>query len=449
MSEWCTKQIKDLGRVVTGKTPPTNNPEYFDGDKLFVSPKDLGWDQFYVKETETHISTKALEKFRNQVIPKNAVMFTSLSFAFGKIGIASEPSLTNQQINSVIVNEQNCFRFVYYLLRVYRPIIFSYNSGIDTPIVPKSVFESIKVKTPDKVLQRKIAAILSAYDDLIENNKRRIVLLEKMAEEIYREWFVRMRFPRHEKVKFEKGVPEGWAKVSLSNLGKYLNGYAFKQSDWYAEGTPIIKIKEMTSGVSPDTPRNTGESIDKKYHFSDEDIIFSWSATLLVKIWDQGPGLLNQHLFKVTPSKNIPKSFLYFSIKFSLEMFESLTTGATMKHIKRKELDFVKVNLPPREILDQFDSIVFGMLKNKLNLSKSNRLLIEVRDKLSGRLISGKLSVEGLDIQFPPSMIELTSFDEHAKPKRALLDVLKDIKINAPKDFSENLDAYLNGEKYI
>src|SRR5262245_52525926 len=111
MTNWRTKQIRNLGRVVTGKTPPKIEPHYFDGDELFVSPKDLDWDQLYVTETETRVSSKALEKFKNQVIPKNSVMFTSLSFGFGKMGIASRALLTNQQINSVVVNKENDFRF--------------------------------------------------------------------------------------------------------------------------------------------------------------------------------------------------------------------------------------------------------------------------------------------------------------------------------------------------
>ena len=148
MTKWSNKQIKELGRVVTGKTPPKNETHYFDGDELFVSPKDLNWNCLYVTQTETRVSSKALNRFRNQVILKNAVMFTSLSFGFGKMGIASRPSLTNQQINSVIVNEQNDFHFVYYLLKACTPYIFAYNSGIDTPIVPKSVFERIQLKCP-------------------------------------------------------------------------------------------------------------------------------------------------------------------------------------------------------------------------------------------------------------------------------------------------------------
>lgn len=406
MSGWNVIPIKQLGRVVTGKTPPTGSQEYYGGDELFVSPKDLTRDSCFVSETETKITTRALEKFKGQVIPKNSVMFTSLSFAFGKMGITTRPCITNQQINTVVPNGEHNYRFVYYLLRTYEPIIFSYNSGIDTPIVPKSVFEKIEVRCPDLALQEKIAAVLSAYDDLIENNRRRIELLEQMAEELYREWFVRFRFPGYQQAKFEKGLPVDWKRTGLGSLGTYLNGYAFKPSDLSLAGIPVIKIKEINGGVTAETPRNSGESIAKKYHFDDGAIIFSWSATLAVKIWDQGPGLLNQHLFKVAPVDGIPSSFLYLSIKFCLPIFDSLTTGSTMKHIKRKELDAVKVGLPGKAILEEFDRSASPLLQEKLKLSKANQLLVEARNQLLTRLISGKLPVDQLDIQFPPSMRE-------------------------------------------
>ncbi|MGQ3322096.1 restriction endonuclease subunit S [Pseudomonas brassicacearum subsp. neoaurantiaca] len=406
MIGWNVIPIKKLGRVVTGKTPPTGSQEYYGGDELFVSPKDLTRDSCFVYETETKITSRALEKFKGQVIPKNSVMFTSLSFAFGKMGITSRPCITNQQISTVVANEEHNYRFVYYLLRTYESIIFSYNSGIDTPIVPKSVFEKIQVRCPNLDLQEKIAAVLSAYDDLIDNNRRRIELLERMAEELYREWFVRFRFPGYQQTKFEKGVPVGWKQTGLGSLGTYLNGYAFKPSDLSLDGIPVIKIKEINGGVTAETPRNSGESIAKKYHFDDGAIIFSWSATLAVKVWDQGTGLLNQHLFKVTPTEGVPSSFLYLSIKFCLPIFDSLTTGSTMKHIKRKELDAVKIGLPGKTILEEFDRSASTLLREKLKLSKANQLLVEARNQLLTRLISGKLPVDQLDIQFPSSMRE-------------------------------------------
>jgi type I restriction enzyme S subunit len=409
MSGWNVIPIKQVGRVVTGKTPPTGSAEYYGGDELFVSPKDLTRDSCFVSNTETKITTRALEKFRGQVVPKNSVMFTSLSFAFGKMGITTRPCITNQQINTVIPNEKHNYRFVYYLLRTYERIIFSYNSGIDTPIVPKSVFEKIEIRCPGLALQEKIAAVLSTYDDLIDINRRRIELLERMAEELYREWFVRFRFPGSQHARFEKGMPVDWKQTGLGSLGIYLNGYAFKPSDLTLDGIPVIKIKEINGGVTADTPRNSGESIAKKYHFDDGAIIFSWSATLAVKVWDQGPGLLNQHLFKVSPAEGVPSSFLYLSIKFCLPIFDSLTTGSTMKHIKRKELDAVKIRLPDKAMLEEFDKSASTLLQNKLKLSKTNQLLIEARNQLLPRLISGKLPVDQLDLQFPPSMREATA----------------------------------------
>ena len=293
-------------------------------------------------------------------------------------------------------------KFVYYFLK---STDFSFlNSGSAQPSLNRNILHAIKVVIPPLETQKKIAAILSAYDDLIENNKRRIALLEKMAEEIYREWFVRFRFPGWQNTEFEKGIPKDWKISTLGNSGNYINGYAFKPTDWFSEGLPIIKIKELTSVISENTPRNQGEDISQKYFIDDGDLIFSWSATLLVQIWNQGRGILNQHLFKIEPKKDIPRDFLYFAILFALPIFESLTTGATMKHIKRKELHMVKLPIPDQITLSKFEEKVQPITNHILILHKKNRLLEQTKNSLLPRLISGKLSVEELDIAFPPSM---------------------------------------------
>lgn len=297
-------------------------------------------------------------------------------------------------------------RFIYYFLQTLH--LENFDVGSSNPTLNRNHLHKIRVLFP-KEQQKKIAAVLSAYDDLIENNRRRIEFLERMAEELYREWFVRFRFPGYQQAKSEKGLPVEWKRTGLGSLGTYLNGYAFKPSDLSLTGIPVIKIKEINGGVTAETPRNSGESVAKKYHFDDGAIIFSWSATLAVKVWDQGPGLLNQHLFKVEPAEGIPSSFLYFSIKFCLPIFDSLTTGSTMKHIKRKELDAVKIGLPGKAILEEFDRSASTLLQKKLKLSKANQLLVEVRNQLLTRLISGKLPIDQLDIQSPPSMHEATA----------------------------------------
>src|SRR5699024_8230052 len=157
---------------------------------------------------------------------------------------------------------------------------------------------NLKINLPPLKTQRKIASILSAYDDLIENNLKRIKLLEEQAQQTYEEWFVRFKFPGHEEVVFdeETGLPEGWEKKKLSEMADFLNGYAFKPKDSGEKGMPIIKIKEMRNGLNNTSPRNLGDKVPEKYLVERGDILFSWSGTLMVTLWNFERGLLNQHL---------------------------------------------------------------------------------------------------------------------------------------------------------
>ncbi len=412
MTDWEMKQIKNLGRIVTGKTPPTNNLEYFGGDELFVSPKDLDWNSHYITETETRITSKALEKFKNQVIPRNTVMFTSLSFAFGKMGIASKPCLTNQQINSVIVNKENSPKFVYYLLRAYEPIIFSYNSGIDTPIVPKSVFEKIEVKIPSKKFQEKIAATLSAYDELIENNQRRIALLEKMAEEIYREWFVRMRFPGHEKVKKVKGVPEGWEIQKIGQLFNTSSGGTPPRENISNFNGEICwaKTGELKSTFVLDTEEKISQSgID-----SSSAKIYP-RYTIVIAMYCAMPDIsilavdsaTNQACCAFFPKNDyFHYSYSYLLIKFAQKHMINFAHGAAQQNLSQELIKGFPLLTPTKDLIIEYSKVAEPIFIQVEQLMKTNTYLRKIRDQLLPRLISGKLSVEQLDIRFPPGMEE-------------------------------------------
>lgn len=412
MNDWEMKQIKNLGRVVTGKTPPTQNSEYFDGEELFVSPKDLDWDSYYITETETYITSKALEKFKNQVIPRNTVMFTSLSFAFGKIGIASRLCLTNQQINSVIVNRENNPKFVYYLLQAYKPIIFAYNSGIDTPIVPKSVFEKIEVKIPPKKLQEKIAAILSAYDELIENNQRRIALLEKMAEEIYREWFVRLRFPGHENAQFSKKIPSGWEICEIgSKFSTCLSGTPSRSEPSYWNGDiPWInsgeinkqRIIEASEFITENGLRYSATKIMPKK----TTVIAITGATLGQVSLTEIEICANQSVVGVYDESGVYSEYIFQFVKANIENLIAKQSGGGQQHINKDIVEKEKILLPPASLIEQYGKTIRPVFDKISILLFSKQKLIRMRDLLLPRLISNKLSVEHLDIQFPPGMEE-------------------------------------------
>ena len=253
---------------------------------------------------------------------------------------------------------------------------------------------SINISYPEDIeYQEKIVKILSAYDDLIENNQKQIKLLEEAAQRLYKEWFVDLRFPGYENTKIVDGMPEGWTRPSMNDIAEYLNGYAFKPEDWSERGKPIIKIKEMNEGITIATPRNDGSTIPEKYNITAGDILFSWSATLTAMIWASEDGLLNQHLFKVIPNNGVCREYVLQSILKTLDEFKNLTTGSTMKHIQRGKLKEVFINLPSQEVMEKFSSIVEVYREKILSLQKQNIFLQEARDRLLPKLMSGELEV--------------------------------------------------------
>lgn len=413
METWDKLKIKDLGRVVTGKTPPTDNAEYFDGDELFVSPKDLSRDSYYVHATETRISEKALEKFRGQVIPRDTVMFTSLSFAFGKMGIASKTCITNQQINSVVVGANHHPRFVYYLLRAYEPFIFAYNSGIDTPIVPKSVFERIPVVVPDKTTQEKIGAVLSAYDDLIANNQRRIALLESMAEEIYREWFVRMRFPGAKPETFEKGLPPGWKHELIGGAFKFFGGATPSKDvarywtngdvNWFTP-TDITAADGIYLESSRDRCTEDGLADCSANLFPAYSVMMTSRATIGAIGINTEPACTNQGFITCIPNEQYPLTYLYHWLKLAKPHFEMLSGGATFAELTKGTFKRIRILTPDIALVGRYEKLTRPMFDEMESLQKANGKLQSTRDALLPRLISGKLRVDQLNIQAPPSM---------------------------------------------
>ena len=253
--------------------------------------------------------------------------------------------------------------------------------------------KGLEIPCPPVDVQGRIVEILYSYDALIENNQKQIKLLEEAAQRLYKEWFVDLRFPGHKTTPITDGLPEGWTVQSMNDIAEYINGYAFKPTDWGTEGKPIIKIKEMGSGVTADTPRNTGEDIPKKYNVTAGDILFSWSATLSAMIWDEEDGLLNQHLFKVIPGEGISREFVLQSILKTLDEFSNLTTGSTMKHIQRGKLKEVKVNVPPTELMEQYRNISEPIREQILNVKRQIILLREARDRLLPKLMNGENEV--------------------------------------------------------
>ena len=269
-------------------------------------------------------------------------------------------------------------------------------TGATIKHLPREQLARVPIRFPEWSAQRAIAVVLSAYDDLIATNQRRIALLEDAARRLYREWFVHLRFPGHESVPVKDGVPEGWCKRSMTSVADFVNGFAFKPEHLGEAGLPVVKIPELRSGITSKTPYNPGHIVPQRNHITTGDVLFSWSATLLVNEWGEGPALLNQHLFKVIPHNELHKRLVRFAVEAAIPELTGHAVGATMQHIRRSALDNHLMLVPDDATAAAFAAQADPMMDAVLNLTAQNRELVKARDLLLPKLMSGQLDVSGI-----------------------------------------------------
>jgi type I restriction enzyme S subunit len=307
--------------------------------------------------------------------------------------------------------------FLFYLTKcdlIWKSAVNSMVGASGRQRADAAFLKRVRLQIPPPPTQKKIAAILSAYDDLIENNRRRIALLEKMAEEIYREWFVRMRFPGHEQAKFEKGVPVGWEVKRISEVVDFLSGYSFKSETYSSVWRfGVVTIKNVQDGYfvpeCTDFVEDVPSNMKKHCYLESGDVLMSLTGNVGRVCHVYGDKLLlNQRVAKLTPKLPNSSQFVFFTFnnKSMIQLIENLSLGSTAQmNLSPILLGKQKMVMPSLELLDRFEDSTLPMLKMKMLLLQQNMLLRKKRDRLLPRLISGKLPVENLDIQFPPSML--------------------------------------------
>ena len=395
MSEWKTIPADVFCDTVRDGTHDT--PKQVDKGYKLVTAKHINNGQIDLSDAYLISEKDYLKINERSKVEQWDVLMSMIGNGLGKSAVVKyNPDYAIKNLALFKLGNEIKAKWLHYYLSSKAGQGFIYNSlqGAGQPFISLSLLRKFPIPVPnDETIMGNVVAVLSRYDSLIENYQKQIKLLEEAAQRLYKEWFVDLHFPGHETTKIVDGVPKGWEKKPISQLGEYLNGFAFKPSDWQKSGKPIIKIKEMGNGVSNDTPRNNGERVPAKYLVKAGDLLFSWSATLMVIVWSGEEGWLNQHLFKVTPSKGIEREFLLQSISNTIEEFQNLTTGSTMKHIQRNKLDQVFVNVPNDEIMKRYSSIAEKERTEILHLSSQIRLLTEARDRLLPKLMSGEIEI--------------------------------------------------------
>ena len=296
-----------------------------------------------------------------------------------------------------------------YFAAYLQPIV----TGVNVPHISGKQIGDFQIPIPDAVTQQKIAAVLSTYDDLIANNQRRIALLETMAEEIYREWFVRMRFPGFAGVTMEKGVPQGWDLVPTVQAFKYFGGATPSKDvarywndgavDWYTP-TDITAAEGLYLESSADRCSEEGLESCSANLFPPYSVMMTSRATIGAIGINLTPACTNQGFITCIPNERYPLTYLYHWLKLAKPHFEMLSGGATFAELTKGTFKRIRILTPPAGLVEAFNIRVEPMFKQMELLIKGNSRLKATRDALLPRLISGRLKVDHRDIQLPPSM---------------------------------------------
>ena len=278
---------------------------------------------------------------------------------------------------------------VYYLLAPEQQYgLLGTANGATVAHVNIPTIRSLKISLPPLTAQRKIAAIIKSYDDLIENNQKQIKLLEEAAQRLYKEWFVDLRFPGYENTPVVDGVPEGWKKERLVDVVKVQYGYAFDGSLFNANGngTPIVRIRNIPSGTTGDYTTETAES---QYIVHNGDLLVGMDGEFHINSWSGPDAYLVQRTCSFRPYNDNMKGYLLQAIYEPIKYFESTVVGATVAHLGKKHIDTITVLTCPDRLYVPFQQY----FERRQLLLNQNQLLAEARDRLLTKLMNGEIEV--------------------------------------------------------
>lgn len=279
-------------------------------------------------------------------------------------------------------------RYLAYAMNKELKLLKTMSAGSTTKFLKIGMLHGLEISLPDISIQRKIASILGNYDDLIDNNKKQIKLLEEAAQRLYKEWFVDLHFPVYEDVDIVDGVPEGWKKERLVDIANVQYGYAFDGSQFNdsGNGMPIIRIRNIPSGNTSDY---TTEDADVKYIISNGEILVGMDGEFHINSWSGDNAYLVQRSCCFRPKKKEMNGWLLWAINEPIKYYEKTVVGATVSHLGKKHIDAIELLTGPEELYIPFQKY-FDMRQHLLN---QNWLLAEARDRLLPKLMSGEIEV--------------------------------------------------------
>ncbi len=380
--EMKTVHIGDLGDIKTGSTPSKKNPDNYGDYALWIKPTDINPDEKYTRVVEEMFSEKAAHDCRTRLIPARSICVPCIGTVGTKLTMTPCDCFVNQSINAVIPNEDYDNDYVYYLLLNFLPNLKSINKGTASgrEYIAKSAFENIEIHVHDDIdVQRAIGRILSAYDNMIDNCKQQIVLLEEAAQRLYREWF-------------SEFSPNSVLYDLAEDVGKSVNKSNRTNYECY---TPIDCLPKKSLAYIAPKDISLAESSLKSY--KPKDILFGAMRVYFHKVCiAQENGLTRSTCIVLNAINEWYWAYLTLLL-FSEETIAWATAnskeGTTMPYISWEKFKYMPIYLPDEEVAKQFNVIVEPYLSKIIVLAKYIRNLTEIKKVLLPRLISGQIEI--------------------------------------------------------
>lgn len=395
------KLIDILNDIHSGGTPSTEEPSYWGGTLKWLSSGETS--QRFITNTIEKITEEGVKNSSTKLAGKNNIVMACAGQ--GKTRGQTSYLLDDMYINqSVIALETKSSVLPLYLFYDLSSRYEELRGGSDASSTRGSItttaLKKLPFKYPDLPTQQSIVDILFKYDSLIQNNNKRIKLLEQMAENLYKEWFVRFRFPGYENTEFENGIPKGWVIKRLHQFGRIKTGKTPSKEDDNNYGDDIMFVK------TPDMHNNifvlsTDEYLSLEGHKSqpkkllpENSIMVSCIGTGGVVAINAKPAHTNQQINSIILNDFEYIEWLYFvckNLKETIEMFGA--TGSTMTNLSKGKFERLKIMTPPQKIIFKYHELVNGIFSEIKALLQCNVALVKQRDLLLPRLMSGKMEV--------------------------------------------------------
>ncbi len=397
---WQEKSLDELGFVARGKSRhrPRDAAHLYGGPYPFIQTSDVKHANLYITNYSQTYSDAGLAQ--SKLWESGTLCITIAANIADTAILAFDACFPDSVIGFVADESKADSRFVKYMFDAYLQTRYKrFTQGAAQDNLSQEKLLSLKFPVPDVAAQREIANVISSYDDLIENNRRRIQLLEQTARMLYKEWFVHFRFPGHEHVKIVDGVPEGWENGSAADAMDILSGGTPKttQADYWGGDLPLFTPKDSTDSLyvmeTEKTITDKGlQSCNSKLY--PKDTVFITARGTVGKVnFAQVPMAMNQSCYALVAKAPMNQYYLYFALVEGVHKFKSQASGAIFDAIVRDTFKRIPFLVPNPALIGQFTFLVEPVIKQVENLTLQNQKLKVARDLLLPRLMNGEIAI--------------------------------------------------------